>query len=35
MILLGFSQGLFKYTFFHSLMFVQFAYLGKVSSDNE
>ena len=26
-LLLGFSQGLFKYTFFHSLMFLQFAYL--------
>ena len=26
-LLLGFSQGLFKYTFFHSLTFLQFAYL--------
>ncbi len=26
-LLLGFSQGLFKYTFFHSLMFIQFVYL--------
>ena len=26
-LLLGFSQGLFKYTFFHSLMFLQFSYL--------
>ena len=27
-LLLGFSQGLFKYSFFHSLMFLQFTYLN-------
>jgi len=32
-LLLGFSQALFQYTFFHSLMFLQFAYNGILVKD--
>ena len=34
-ILLGFSQGIFRFPFFHSIMFLQFAYLEKDYSSKE